>query len=53
MNKNAICLCCDAAFFALAKGTVLSLQELFPANDVCSIFVSLDIGLEDATARLA
>ena len=46
MNKNAICLCCDAAFFALAKGTVLSLQELFPANDVFDICF-LDIGLED------
>ena len=46
-NKNAICLCCDAAFFALAKGTVLSLQDLFPANDLFDICF-LDIGLTDA-----
>ena len=45
MNKNVVCLCCDANFFALAKGTVLSLLDLFPQRDLFDI-AFLDIGLE-------
>ncbi|HEY1095926.1 MAG TPA: hypothetical protein VGF14_01645, partial [Alphaproteobacteria bacterium] len=46
MTKNALILCCDSAFFALAKGTVLSLRDHdFSAYhlDICFI----DIGLEE------
>jgi hypothetical protein len=47
MTKNAVFLCCDSGYFALARGTVLSLNELYPDRDLFAICF-LDIGLEDS-----
>lgn len=46
MNKNVVCLCCDANFFNLAKGTILSMLELYPQRDLFDITFT-DIGLTD------